>query len=219
MSTEILLPRLSDTMEEGVIDRWLCATGDTVTVGQEIAEGDTDKATVTLEAEAEGVLQRLVEEGATVPVGAPIGRIGTAEEAAAGHPPPGSSTTAQSAVAEENPAAEEAARQTGAAVAAPIPVTPAGTTDVGRAGTGEGAGHIHAAFAEQDGTVVGGHVFRARVLGTVEMTLLAAPSLGGVAHPVLHQAICSTTHILSPAASGEVMLRLAPGGEANSWMR
>lgn len=70
---------------------------------------------------------------------------------------------------------------------------------VGRADGGECAGHIHAAFAEQDGTVIGGHVFRARVLGTIEMTLLTAPNLGWVAHPVLHQGICSVTHVLSPA--------------------
>ena len=38
-----------------------------------------------------------------------------------------------------------------------------------------------------------------------EMTLLAAPSLGWVAHPVLHQATGSTTHVLSPAASDDVM--------------
>ena len=40
---------------------------------------------------------------------------------------------------------------------------------------------------------------------TAEMTLLAAPSLGWVAHPVLHQATGSTTHVLSPAASDDVM--------------
>jgi predicted DNA-binding protein with PD1-like motif len=75
---------------------------------------------------------------------------------------------------------------------------------VGRTDKGEGAGHIHAAFAEQDGTVVGGHVFQARVLGTVEITLMAGPSLGWVAHPVLHEGICSTTHVLSPAEYSEV---------------
>lgn len=70
---------------------------------------------------------------------------------------------------------------------------------VGRANTGECAGHIHAAFAEQNGTVISGHVFRARVLRTVEMTLLAAPTVGWAAHPVLHQGIGSETHVLSPS--------------------
>lgn len=70
---------------------------------------------------------------------------------------------------------------------------------VGRVDGGECAGHVHAAFAERDGTVIGGHVFRARVLGTVEMTLLTAPSLGWAAHPIFHAGICSETHVLSPS--------------------
>ena len=88
---------------------------------------------------------------------------------------------------------------------------------VGRIDSGEGAAHIHAAFAEQDGTVIGGHVFRAQVLGTVEMTLMAAPRLGWVAHPVFHQGIRSATHVLSPvelcAAPGEPFRIAASGAE------
>lgn len=126
MSVEVLLPRLSDTMDEGVLVQWLCATGDAVTVGQEIAEVDTDKATVTLEAEAEGVLQCLVSEGTAVAVGAPIGRIGTAEEAAAAPPPTDTSTAVQKTTATT---VEAPAQQPEAAVVAPAVGTPAGTTE------------------------------------------------------------------------------------------
>lgn len=129
MSIEVLMPRLSDTMEEGVVDRWLCATGDAVVAGQEIAEVETDKSTVTLAAEAEGVLQRLVSEGIAVPVGAPIARIGTAEELAEGPPATGPSTTARDAIADETPSGTVPVQQTEVALAAPVAVAPAGTTE------------------------------------------------------------------------------------------
>ena len=50
MAVEIVMPRLSDSMEEGTILRWLVAPGDEVTSGQPLAEIETDKATVTHEA-------------------------------------------------------------------------------------------------------------------------------------------------------------------------
>lgn len=78
---EVLMPRLSDSMSEGVIVRWLCADGDLVRAGQEIAEVETDKATLPFEAEAEGSIRILVAEGATVPVGDPIATIHSATAA------------------------------------------------------------------------------------------------------------------------------------------
>jgi pyruvate dehydrogenase E2 component (dihydrolipoamide acetyltransferase) len=90
---EVPMPRLSDSMEEGTIVRWLFADGDAVEVGQEIAEIETDKATMPLEAEAAGPLRILAQENETLPVGAPIAWIGegpsaaTAGPVAAGDPP------------------------------------------------------------------------------------------------------------------------------------
>jgi len=76
--TEIIMPRLSDTMEEGTIARWLKRPGDPVSKGDVIAEIETDKATMDLEVYEDGVLESiLVDEGATVPIGRPIGVIGT----------------------------------------------------------------------------------------------------------------------------------------------
>jgi pyruvate dehydrogenase E2 component (dihydrolipoamide acetyltransferase) len=65
----ILMPRLSDSMEEGVIVRWLQAEGYPVAVGDELVEIETDKATVSYEADAEGILHHAVGVGTTVAVG------------------------------------------------------------------------------------------------------------------------------------------------------
>lgn len=73
---EILMPKLSDSMEQGTILTWLKATGDAVEIGDEMLEIETDKSTVTYAAEEAGVLETLVEEGTTIAVGEPIARIG-----------------------------------------------------------------------------------------------------------------------------------------------
>ncbi len=75
---DVPMPRLSDSMEEGTVVRWLKADGDRVRRGEEIAEIETDKATMAYEADADGVLSHLVAEGETVAVGAAIARIGDA---------------------------------------------------------------------------------------------------------------------------------------------
>ena len=63
------MPRLSDSMEEGTIVRWLKRDGDSVSQGEPLAEVETDKATVTFDADADGTLRILVGEGETVPIG------------------------------------------------------------------------------------------------------------------------------------------------------
>jgi pyruvate dehydrogenase E2 component (dihydrolipoamide acetyltransferase) len=73
---EIVMPRLSDTMEEGTILRWLVADGEPVKRGQELVEIETDKANMTYESDQEGVLRAIAAEGDTLPVGAPIAQIG-----------------------------------------------------------------------------------------------------------------------------------------------
>lgn len=81
MATKVVMPKLSPTMEEGQLSRWLKKEGDTVGVGEPLAEIDTDKATMEAQALATGVLRKvLVEEGQTVPLGAIIAIIGEPEE-------------------------------------------------------------------------------------------------------------------------------------------
>ncbi len=75
---EITMPRLSDTMQEGTIARWLKKPGDTVNKGDILGEIETDKATMDLEAYDAGVLEQiLAQEGETVPIGQTIAIIGT----------------------------------------------------------------------------------------------------------------------------------------------
>jgi pyruvate dehydrogenase E2 component (dihydrolipoamide acetyltransferase) len=71
------MPRLSDSMEEGTILRWLKSVGDEVKRGDELVEIETDKANMTYEASDEGVLLEIVgDEGDTLPIGEVIARIG-----------------------------------------------------------------------------------------------------------------------------------------------
>jgi pyruvate dehydrogenase E2 component (dihydrolipoamide acetyltransferase) len=72
---DIVMPRLSDSMEEGTILRWLKSDGDQVARGEEIAEIETDKATMTYESDAAGVLEIVAQEGATLPIGEVIARL------------------------------------------------------------------------------------------------------------------------------------------------
>ncbi|MCL5044672.1 MAG: 2-oxo acid dehydrogenase subunit E2, partial [Deltaproteobacteria bacterium] len=77
MAREITMPKLSDTMEEGKILRWLKHPGDTIRRGEAIAEVETDKADMIMEAFDEGVLGEIVlKEGESAKVGVVIARLG-----------------------------------------------------------------------------------------------------------------------------------------------
>lgn len=78
MSGDLLMPKLGLTMSEGLLLEWKVAPGEAFSKGQLLFVVETDKAATDIEAEADGVLsQRLVEEGETVPVGTPVGRLAT----------------------------------------------------------------------------------------------------------------------------------------------
>lgn len=81
MAEVIRMPKMSDTMEEGVIATWLKQEGDTVRAGDILAEVETDKATMELEAYEEGTLRHIgAKEGTAVPVNAIIAIIGEPNE-------------------------------------------------------------------------------------------------------------------------------------------
>src|SRR4051795_9527634 len=80
---DVAMPRLSDSMEEGTILKWLKSDGDEVKRGEDLVEIETDKATMTYEADADGVLEIVAAEGDTLPIGSLIARIGGAGAAAA----------------------------------------------------------------------------------------------------------------------------------------
>jgi len=116
--TEIVMPRLSDTMEEGTILRWLKRDGDHVSRGEELVEIETDKAAMVYESDGEGVLRIVAGEGDTLAVGATIAHVGEAtggvEAATDTAPPP-----AEAAIHEDegrvkaSPLARRIARESG----------------------------------------------------------------------------------------------------------
>ena len=79
-AVDIVMPRLSDSMEEGTVLRWLKAVGDDVAVGEDLVEIETDKANMVYESDTAGVIVEIVAaEGQTLPVGAPIARVGSGD--------------------------------------------------------------------------------------------------------------------------------------------
>src|SRR3982751_2016957 len=113
MATEVMMPKLSPTMEEGQVARWLKKEGDRVSMGEPLAEIDTDKATMEMQALSNGVLRKiLIKEGESAPLGQLIAIIGEPDEdisalenkaSSSATPPPQAETPAP---AETQPKAE-----------------------------------------------------------------------------------------------------------------
>ena len=81
MASQVVMPKMSDTMEEGIVVKWLKREGEPVQPGEALAEIETDKAVLELEAQSPGVLRKiLVQEDSRVPVGQLIAVIAAAEE-------------------------------------------------------------------------------------------------------------------------------------------
>src|SRR3954452_7527673 len=77
MATDVTMPRLSDSMEEGTILKWLVEEGGEVKRGEPLVEIETDKANMTYEDDTSGVLVEVVaDEGDTLAIGEVIARIG-----------------------------------------------------------------------------------------------------------------------------------------------
>jgi pyruvate dehydrogenase E2 component (dihydrolipoamide acetyltransferase) len=76
--TNIVMPKLSNSMQQGTIISWFKSTGDQVEIGDELLEIETDKSTAPYVAEQAGVLEVLVPVGNTVAVGDPVARISLA---------------------------------------------------------------------------------------------------------------------------------------------
>jgi len=122
---EITMPRLSDSMEEGTILRWLVADGATVARGDEIAEIETDKANMTYESDAAGVFRAVASEGDALAVGAVIAHVlGDGESAPAAAPSGGAPAAAPAGpVAGDSRSADESAES-------PAPTPPAGSASL-----------------------------------------------------------------------------------------
>src|SRR5437667_8453949 len=81
MASQGVMPKLSPRLEEGQVARWLKKEGDKVSMGEPLAEIDTDKATMEMQALSNGVLRKiLINEGESAPLGQPIAIIGEPDE-------------------------------------------------------------------------------------------------------------------------------------------
>src|SRR5258708_22424955 len=81
MESTVIMPKLSPTMEEGQIARWLKKEGDKVSMGEPLAEIDTDKATMEMQALSNGVLRKiLIKDGESAPLGQLIAVIAEVDE-------------------------------------------------------------------------------------------------------------------------------------------
>ncbi|NDU71924.1 dihydrolipoamide acetyltransferase [Actinomadura sp. DSM 109109] len=184
--TEILMPRLSDTMEEGVISSWQKQPGDEVAVGDVIVDIETDKAVMEYEAYEAGVLEKiLVAEGETAAIGAPIAVI-----VPAGGARPEPAAEARPAAGREQAPAAEAAPEPKAApepapVAAPAPARAAGRPGGSRPPSSPLARRLardHGIdLATLTGSGPGGRIVRADIEAAVRAGGPAAPAAGAPA--------------------------------------
>ncbi len=115
MAVEIVMPRLSDSMEEGTVLQWFVAEGDTVVSGEPLVEVETDKASVTYESEVDGtVLSIGVPAGDSAAVGAVIAVVGDAGEVAAAAAAAPARATGPAKTAAASPPAATSATPAGA---------------------------------------------------------------------------------------------------------
>jgi pyruvate dehydrogenase E2 component (dihydrolipoyllysine-residue acetyltransferase) len=136
MATQVIMPKLSPTMEEGQLSRWLKKEGDKVSMGEPLAEIDTDKATMEMQALGSGVLRKiLIQEGESAPLGQLIAIIGEPDEDI-------SALTSQAAATQTAPSAAPAAeaKESDAPAAAAVEA-PGATDSVVDKGAGTAAGN------------------------------------------------------------------------------
>jgi pyruvate dehydrogenase E2 component (dihydrolipoamide acetyltransferase) len=185
--SELVMPRLSDTMEEGTILRWLKADGEHVARGEELVEIETDKATMTYESDQEGFLKIIAGEGTTLAVGEPIARVGTEAEAATPIPAAGEErapsvdTTTQS----ESARPADAAGAAGAAVGSAAGSAPesAAALDTHQVGERVKASPLARRIARERGVDLqslsgsgpGGRIVKSDVLPGGQATSVGAP--------------------------------------------
>jgi len=164
---DIVMPRLSDTMEEGTILRWLKRDGEQVRRGEELVEIETDKATMAYESDQEGVLQTVAHEGDTLPVGELIARVGDGG--------------APDTVATAGAAARLHAGDTDGAAAAGAPAVPAGTAGGGGMSDWPGAARAGATAPAGEGERVKASPLARRIAreSGVDLRALSGSGPGG----------------------------------------
>jgi pyruvate dehydrogenase E2 component (dihydrolipoamide acetyltransferase) len=207
VSEELTMPRLSDTMEEGRIGRWLKREGESFREGDVIAEIETDKATMEFQAyDAGTVLRIIVDDGETAALGAPIAIVGDAGEEVAETPaektaePEPATSGSDSNVAAEEPV-QPAAAPHGNGKAEVLRVSPIARRMADAAGldlrslAGKGSG--------PDGRIVKADVERALASG-------AAPAEQAAPQTAASAETQATGPGVSPPGEGEEVRQLSP---------
>lgn len=184
------MPRLSDSMEEGTILRWLKHEGEPVNRGDELVEIETDKATMTYEADEGGMLSIVAPEGATLPIGEVIARI-----AAAGAPDSGGEPSPSAPpVPSPSPAPHAPAPHPPAAAAGPAPSVRAAAVDKPERIKASPVARRIARAAGVDITTLSGSGPGGRIIkADVEGAAAAAPEVPEVAAPTPAPAPTSAT--------------------------
>ena len=187
MATEIVMPKLGLTMESGAISAWLVEEGEEVQKGQALLEIATDKVTMEVEAQADGILRKiLVPVGQEVPVSTTIGVIATADEdidsyvaAAPSDPAPSPSPAPATTPSDSAPPATLAAAPT-LTSPTPVPQTPIPSADSDGRRPHKTSPKARKIAAEHgldlsgvNGSGPGGRIVSADVLALVEQARLA----------------------------------------------
>ena len=180
MATNLNMPQMGYDMQEGTLVRWLKSVGDVVSLGEAVAEIETDKAVVEFESTAEGVLlELLVEEGTTVAVGESIAMVGAEGEAlAADGDAPEEPAGAEPAEEEPSEADEggmpEAEEDETESAAIPLPASPSEVraSPVARKLAAERGVDL----SSVEGTGPGGRILRSDVLAAEPMEAAAEES-------------------------------------------
>jgi pyruvate dehydrogenase E2 component (dihydrolipoamide acetyltransferase) len=209
MAAEVTMPRLSDSMEEGTVLKWLVEVGGDVTRGAPLVEIETDKANMTYEADSDGVLLEVIAaEGDTLAVGEPIARIGAAGEepsdAKAAEP-----AAADPDAAEPSPAEQPAERPDPEPATARAPAPTNGGERIKASPVARRiAGELGVELATLEGSGPGGRVVKADVeaaAGNGSPAAAEAPPATPPDEPEPEQAAPA-----APAAPGDAGVKGAP---------
>ncbi len=209
------MPRLSDTMEEGVLSRWLKKPGDTIAKGDILAEIETDKATMDLESFESGVLEQLlVAEGTTVPIGQAVAVVGDGSGMNESIPGAGAPAAADDSTGPEQEAAPSQAaeaapggEETGGATYEPTevksePAEPAGADQTApeEAARASDAAEEHPAATSPSGRIVTSPLARKLAKeGGIDLANVAGTGPGGrIVRADVEDAIAGTRGTGSP---------------------
>jgi pyruvate dehydrogenase E2 component (dihydrolipoamide acetyltransferase) len=172
--TDITMPRLSDSMTEGTILTWLKADGDEVAEGEELVEIETDKATMTYESPAAGLLSIVAGAGQTLAVGDVMARAGAAATQSAPEPAAPEPAAPEPEAPEPTQSAADPAPSNGhppAPAPAPAPVR-AGSDEVAATPVARRLAHEHGVnLASVTGSGPRGRITRADVAAAAGVTL------------------------------------------------